>query len=83
MAVNSLTFRGPGTVSMKRQRYSNPLHALAVARHFREVGSAAPQMQIFFCESPRLRDEASGAYGLEGQDEVLDELLVTSRKATA
>jgi SAM-dependent methyltransferase len=50
---------------------------------FSEIGFAALRMEIFFCESPRLRNEAFRVYGLEGEDVVLYELLVTSRKATA
>jgi len=57
-----------------------PLRLRAVLR---EVGFAALRMEIFFCESPRLRNEAFRVYGLEGEDVVLYELLVTSRKATA
>jgi SAM-dependent methyltransferase len=56
-----------------------PLRLRAILR---EVGFAALRMEIFFCESPRLRDEAYRVYGLDGEDVVLYELLVTSRKAT-
>jgi SAM-dependent methyltransferase len=47
----------------------------------RETGFAAARMEIFFCESACLRDEASRVYGLDGDDVALYELLVTARKA--
>jgi SAM-dependent methyltransferase len=46
----------------------------------REAGFDALSMEIFFCDSPCLRSEASRVYGLEGEDLVLYELLVTARK---
>jgi hypothetical protein len=57
-----------------------PLRLRAILR---EAGFVAPSMEIFFCESPCLRDEAYRVYGLQGEDLVLYELLVTSRKVTS
>jgi SAM-dependent methyltransferase len=57
-----------------------PLRLRAILR---EAEFTALQMEVFFCESPCLREEAARVYGLEGPDVVLYELLVTSRKGTS
>jgi SAM-dependent methyltransferase len=46
------------------------------------AGFTALSMEIYFCDSPRLRHEAFRVYGLEGEDVVLYELLVTARKTS-
>ena len=55
-----------------------PLRLRAILR---EAGFTAVRMEVFFCESPCLREEAARVYGLEGGDAVIYELLVTCRKA--
>jgi len=67
--------------------YAKTTHILYTPLRLRailhEAGFVAPSMEIFFCESPCLRDEAYRIYGLEGEDLVLYELLVTSRKVAS
>jgi SAM-dependent methyltransferase len=55
-----------------------PLRLRAILR---DAEFTAVHMEVFFCESPCLREEAARVYGLEGADAVLYELLVTCRKA--
>lgn len=54
-----------------------PLRLRAILR---EAEFMAVHMEVFFCESPCLREQAARVYGLEGADAVLYELLVTCRK---
>jgi len=54
-----------------------PLRLRAILR---EAGFTMVHMELFFCDSPCLREEAARVYGLEGGDAVLYELLVTCRK---
>jgi hypothetical protein len=62
-------------------RTTNILYTpLRLRRILREAGFGALSMEIFFCDSPCLRSEASRVYGLEGEDLVLYELLITARK---
>ena len=57
-----------------------PLRLRAILR---EAGFTAVHMEVFFCESPCLREEAARVYGLEGGDAVLYELLVVCRNPPA
>ena len=54
-----------------------PLRLRAILR---EAEFMAVHMELFFCESPCLREQAARVYGLKGADAVLYELLVTCRK---